>query len=610
MVILYQRLSREDGDKAESDSIQNQRRILTEYAERNNLKPFISIQDDGFSGANWNRPGWQEIIAKVENDEVSTIILKNLDRMGRDYLRAGAFREMFKSRNVRLIAVEDNFDSDKGDDDFTPFREIMSEYFARDTSRKIKAVIKNKGRNGKPLGTTPMYGFRHDPDNKFGRIIDEESAAIVRRIFQMTLEGIGPYQIARIFVEEKIQRPSYYMYHAGIVQSPGKCNMSLPYNWRGATVLDMLKKREYMGDLENFKSYKPSFKNKKQVPTAPEERYIFEGALPAIVDRETWELAQKMRRTVRRPTGNYEPNPLTGLLWCSDCGGKLHHRRSDYDKDKNGKKIAPTDNYECKTFRNHSHKFVDRCSLHFIRTSVVRELILDTIQNVSTYAKENEAEFVAKLREATSIKQNDTAKTHRRQLAKNEKRIKELDLLYRKVYEDNVIGKLSDERFQQMSSDYEQEQAELKVQTATITAELEAFEQDNLNVDRFMELVHRYTKFDELTTPMLHEFVDKVIVHEADRSTGERVQQVDIHLNFVGHFIIPGTEVQPLTPEEQAAEEERLAKKRHKNKVLREWRAKKRAEKAAAEVEANAKPNENLKTATKPTQNSSAKIAI
>jgi hypothetical protein len=212
---------------------------------------------------------------------------------------------------------------------------------------------------------------------------------------------------------------------------------------------------------------------------------------------------------------------------------------------------------------------------------VIRELILDTIQNVSTYAKENETEFVAKLREATSIKQNDTAKAHRRQLAKNEKRIKELDLLYRKVYEDNAIGKLSDERFQQMSGDYEQEQADLKAQSIAITAELEAFEQDSLNVDRFMELVRRYTKFDELTTPMLHEFVDKVIVHEAGRSTGERVQQVDIHLNFVGHFIVPGTEALPLTPEEQAAEEERLAKKRHKNKVLREWRAKKRAEKTA-----------------------------
>jgi len=341
LVILYQRLSREDGDKAESDSIQNQRRILTEYAERNNLKPFISIQDDGFSGANWNRPGWQEIIAKVENGEVSTLILKNLDHMGRDYLRAGAYREMFRERGVRLIAVEDGFDSDKGDDDFTPFREIMSEYFARDTSRKIKAVIKNKGRNGKPLGTTPMYGFRHDPNNRDNRLIDEESAAIVRRIFQMTLEGIGSYQIARTFNEEQIPRPSYYMYHAGIVKSPGRCNMSLPYSWTGTTIIDMLKKQEYMGNLVNFKSFKPSFKNKKQVANSPDEQYVFEGALPAIVSRETWEMAQKMRRTMRRPSGAYEPNPLTGLLWCADCGGKLHHREAITIPTKTARKLLP-----------------------------------------------------------------------------------------------------------------------------------------------------------------------------------------------------------------------------------------------------------------------------
>ena len=589
IVILYQRLSRDDGDKAESDSIQNQRRILTEYADRNNLTPYINIHDDGYSGANWNRPGWQEIISKIENNEVSVLIIKNLDRMGRDYLRAGAYREMFREKGVRLIAVEDNFDSDKGDDDFTPFREIMSEYFARDTSRKIKAVIRNKGRSGKPLGTLPPYGFRQDPHNKGERIIDEESATIIRRIFQMTLNGIGPYQIAKIFVDEKIERPSYYMYRVGIVKSSGKCNMNLPYNWSGAAIIDILKKREYMGDLENFKTHKPSFKSKKQVATSPEERLIFEGALPAIVDKETWELAQKMRRTVRRQKGKYELSPLTGLLFCADCGGKLHHRRSHYDTDKNGKKIVPSDNYECKTFRNHAHRHIDKCSLHFIRTVVLQELILDVIRNVSTYARENEAAFIEKLRETTSIKQKDTAKTHRRQLSKNEKRIAELDLLFRKVYEDNAIGKLSDERYEQMSRDYEQEQAELKVQTVAIIAKLEAFEQDSLNVDRFMELVHRYTTFDKLTTPMLHEFVDKVLVHEADRSTGERVQQVDIYLNFVGQFVIPGTEPVPLTPEEQMAEEARLAKKRHKNEVLRKWRAKKKAEKLAAENEEKTK---------------------
>ena len=547
--ILYQRLSREDGDKAESDSIQNQRRILMEYAERNGFTPYISIHDDGYSGTNWNRPGWKEIIERIGNDEVATLIIKNLDRMGRDYLRAGAFREFFKERSVRLIAVEDGFDSERGDDDFTPFREIMSEYFARDTSRKIKAVIRSKGTNGKPLGTIPMYGFRRDPNDRSKRIIDEESAAVVRRIFQMTIEGKGIYQIARTFMEEKIERPSYYMYRTGIVASPGKCNMNLPYNWRGNTVAEILKKREYMGDLVNFKSYKPSFKNKKQVPNAPENQMIFENALPQIIDRETWELAQKLRQTVRRPRGEYEANPLTGLLFCSDCGCKLHNRQSRYTEDKNGNRVYPVDTYECRTYRSNAEKFVDKCSIHFIRTSVVRELILDAIKGISAYARANEAEFIEKLRESSAIKQADTAKNHKRQLAKNEKRIVELDLLFRKVYEDNATGKLSDARYEQMSGDYEREQAELKAQSTAITTELEMFEQDSLNADMFLELVRRYTEFDELTTPMLHEFVDKIIVHEADKSTGERVQQVDIYLNFIGNFTIPGSEPMPLTPE-------------------------------------------------------------
>ena len=271
----------------------------------------------------------------------------------------------------------------------------------------------------------------------------------MRRIFQMTIEGRGIYQIARTFMEEKVERPSYYMYRTDIVSSPGKCNMSLPYNWRGNTVAEILKKREYMGDLVNFKSHEPSFKSKKQVPNAPENQMIFENALPQIIDRETWELAQKLRQTVRRPKGEYEANPLTGLLFCSDCGGKLHNRRSHYTEDIRGNKIFPVDTYECMTYRSNADKFVDKCSIHFIRTVVVRELVLDTIKNVSAYVKSNEAEFIEKLREASTIKQADTAKSHKRQLGKNEKRIAELDLLFRKVYEDNAIGKLSDERYEQ-----------------------------------------------------------------------------------------------------------------------------------------------------------------
>ena len=578
LTVLYLRLSKGDSQQAESNSITNQRRLLTEYADRNGFTPYECVADDDHTGTNYNRPGWQELMAKVEADEVGTIIVKSLDRMGRNYLESGMFRELFASRGIRLIAVNDGIDTFDHDDDFTPFREILAEFYARDTSKKIKSVLKNKGRDGKPLGSVPLYGFKKDPDDKNARLVDDEAAEVVRRIFRMTVDGIGPYQIAKIFMDEKIERPSYYLYRTGIVTSDGKCNHDLRYNWRGATVMEMLQKREYMGDLVNFKSYKPSFKSKKQVANAPEDLLVFESALPKIVDRETWELAQKLRRTVRRPTETHEANPLTGILFCAQCGSKMHNRKSDYATDKNSKKITPVDTYECTNYRNNQARFVDACSIHFIRSAVVREIILTTIQSVSEYARENEQEFIAKLREASAIRQRDTAKSHKRTIAKNEKRIAELDRLFIKTYEDNAVGKLSDERFNQMTAAYDAEQVELKAQTAALAEELEAFEKDSENADKFMELVRRYTRFDELTNAMLHEFVDRVEVHEADKSSGERRQQIDVYLNFIGNFIIPGNEPIPLTPEENAAEEERLAKKRRKNENLRAWRAKRKAE--------------------------------
>jgi hypothetical protein len=296
--------------------------------------------------------------------------------------------------------------------------------------------------------------------------------------------------------------------------------------------------------------------------------------MPAIVDRETWELAQKLRRVVRRPAGNYEPNPLTGLLICADCGGRLHNRRSDYTTDKNGNKIHPVDTYECENYRKNAAKFVDVCSIHFIRTSVVRDLILAAIHKVSTYAREHQSEFVAKLRADSEIRQADAAKSHRKQLAKNERRIAELDTLFIKIYEDNAVGKLNDERFKMMSEKYDAEQTGLKAQNAVLQAEVDVYEADSHNAERFLELARKYTEFDELTTPMINSFVDKVVVHEADKSSGERRQKVGIYLNFVGNFTVPGDEPRELTPEEQAAEEERLSKKRKKNENLRAWRAK------------------------------------
>ena len=594
LTVLYLRLSKDDvggydtsstpDGLAESNSIKNQRRMLEEYAKTHGFAPYICLSDDGRTGTNYDRPGWQELMAKIDADEVGTIILKSLDRMGRNYLESGMLRELFTEKGIRLIAVNDGVDTFAHPDDFIPFREIMPEYYARDTSRKIKSVLKNKGRDGKPLGTVPIYGFRKDPDNANVRIIDDEAADVVRRVFQMTVDGIGPYQIAKTLMDEKVERPSYYLYRAGIVSTPGKPDLDLPYNWRGATIMEMLKHREYMGDLVNFKTVKPSYKSKKQIPNDPENILVFEDVLPQIIDRETWELAQKCRQTPRRARQEHEPNPLTGLLFCADCNAKMHNRRSDYTTDKNGGKIHPVDTYECTTYRNNAEKFVDKCSIHFIRTSVVGELVLETIRRTCGYVRDNEAEFVAKLREASEVRQAAAAKSHKRQIAKNEKRVAELDRLFIRIYEDNTVGKLSDERFGQMSAAYDKEQTDLKTQNETLHAELTAFEQDNLKADNFLALVRRYTEFDELTTEMLNNFVDKIYVHEADKSSGERRQEVEVHLNYIGKFTIPGDEPKPLTPDEVTAEEERLAKKRRKNENLRAWRAKRKAAAQAAQI--------------------------
>jgi hypothetical protein len=335
--------------------------------------------------------------------------------------------------------------------------------------------------------------------------------------------------------------------------------------------------------MVNFKTTTPSYKSKRYVFNPPEKWFVVEDYYPKIVERETWELAQKLRHTRRRPVFG-ESNPLTGLLYCYDCKAKMTNRRhiKDYGDENGIGRTYRDDNYECSTNRVHAARFIDKCSLHFVTSGAVREMILETIKCVALYARENETEFAEKLREASTIKQANAAKESKRQLAKNERRIAELDILFRKVYEDNATGKLTDERYSQMSAAYDSEQSGLKAQNETLRAELEAFEQDSLKADGFITLVRRYTEFDELTNSMLHEFVDKICIHEADKSSGERRQQVDIYLNYIGKFAIPGNEPEPLTPEEIAAEEERLEKKRKKNENLREWR-RKRKERVAAE---------------------------
>ena len=403
----------------------------------------------------------------------------------------------------------------------------------------------------------------------------------------MTIEGIGPFQIAHIFCDEKIERPSYYFVRTGQLPPSKRCDTERKYNWDGSAVVKLIQNPAYMGDMVNFRTTKPSYKNKRSVKNPKENWVVYEDYYPAIVERETWELAQKLRKTKRKVHSLGAPNPLTGLLYCAQCGAKMSNRRGvrTYG-DENGVGRQPrSDSYECSANRVAAARFISKCSLHFVTTNAVRAMILETIKNVALYARENEAEFAEKLREASTIKQANTAKDSKRQLAKNERRIAELDILFRKVYEDNAIGKLSDERFAVMSRDYETEQAELRVQSAELQALLDEYEQDSQSATRFLELAKKYPAFDELTSQMLHEFVDKVYIHEGDKSSGERRQQIDIYLNFVGQFNIP-QEIPELTPEEQAIADKKFKKKLERRAYHKQWRDKKKMERETAKSDA------------------------
>ena len=325
--ILYQRLSRDDpNESGESNSIQNQRAMLEKYARDNGMENILSINDDGYSGTGWSRPGWTQLIELIEAGRVANLLVKNLDRMGRDHLRVGLYMEQFQELGIRFIAVNDGIDTANGEDDFTPFRAILAEWYAKDCSRKVKAVFASKGNAGKPLCTQPLYGFVIDPADKTKRIPDPETAPIVRRIFQMTIEGIGPFQIAHIFCDEKIDRPSYYFVRAGILPPSKRCAPERRYNWDGTTIIHIIKRREYMGDMVNFKTSKDNYKSKRYSFNPPEKWLIVEDYYPAIVDKETWALAQKLRKT-RRKHSLGAPNPLTGILFCGECGAKMSNRR-------------------------------------------------------------------------------------------------------------------------------------------------------------------------------------------------------------------------------------------------------------------------------------------
>lgn len=583
---LYERLSRDDEMVGDSNSIVNQKKMLEDYAKQNGYTNIEHFTDDGYSGGSFDRPDWKRMVAGIEDGSIGTVIVKDMSRIGRDYLQVGFYTEvMFKEKEVHFIAIANGVDNQKRESsEFAPFLNIMNEWYIRDSSRKVTTVLRARGMEGKHTTNNAIYGYRKSEEDKNQWVIDEEAAEVVRRIYRMSLEGKGPYEIARILSEEQIERPSYYLAKRGLGTCRSNNNTATPYVWRGATVSDILSKPEYMGHTVNFRSYKESYKDKRAKKTPKEDWVIFKNTQEAIVSEEMWNKVQGLRKTARRTDTVGEANPFTGLLYCADCGAKMYNHRGGAGKARNwkgelnGKRRPDRDEYNCSTYNLSRQSYDKQCSQHYIRTEVVRKLVLETIRAVSDYVITNEEEFINRIYSSSRDKQKESIKSLKRKIAQDTKRVNELNMLMKKLYEDNISGKLSDKRFEFMLSEFENEQDTLEISMENAKAEIEKYESDTVRADKFIELVKRYTDFSELTTPMLNEFVEKILVHEADYSSGERVQEVEIYLNFIGKFELP---VKEPTAEEIAEHEKmkaRRAKKAEYNRRYMEKRRKRIAE--------------------------------
>lgn len=578
---LYERLSRDDEMVGDSNSIVNQKKMLEDYAKQNGYTNIEHFTDDGYSGGSFDRPDWKRMVAGIEDGSIGTVIVKDMSRIGRDYLQVGFYTEvMFKEKEVHFIAIANGVDNQKRESsEFAPFLNIMNEWYIRDSSRKVTTVLRARGMEGKHTTNNAIYGYRKSEEDKNQWVIDEEAAEVVRRIYRMSLEGKGPYEIARILSEEQIERPSYYLAKRGLGTCRSNNNTTTPYVWRGATVSDILSKPEYMGHTVNFRSYKESYKDKRAKKTPKEDWVIFKNTQEAIVSEEMWNKVQGLRKTARRTDTVGEANPFTGLLYCADCGAKMYNHRGgagrarNWKGELNGKRRPDRDEYNCSTYNLSRQSYDKQCSQHYIRTEVVRKLVLETIKAVSDYVITNEEEFINRIYSSSRDKQKESIKSLKRKIAQDTKRVNELNMLMKKLYEDNISGKLSDKRFEFMLSEFENEQDTLEISMENAKAEIEKYESDTVRADKFIELVKRYTDFSELTTPMLNEFVEKIFVHEADYSSGERVQEVEIYLNFIGKFELP---VKEPTAEEIAEHEKLKARRAKKAEYNRRYMEKRR----------------------------------
>ena len=560
---LYERLSRDDELQGESNSISNQKQMLEDFARRNGLPNPTHFTDDGISGTRFDRPGFLAMMEEVEAGRVEAIVIKDMSRLGRDYLKVGQVMEVLRQRGVRLIAINDGVDSLKGDDDFTPFRNIMNEFYARDTSRKIRSVFKSKGMSGKHLTGTVIYGYLWDEKREHW-LVDEEAAEVVRRIFSLTLEGYGPYQIACKLSADRIEIPVVHLarFNEGVNRSKP---VKDPYGWGSSTIVNILKKREYLGHTINFKTRK-HFKDKKSHYVSEDEWTIFENTHEAIIDQQTFDLVQKIRSNVRRyPNGWGEAAPLTGLLYCADCGGKMYVHRTN-----NGKRISQ---YTCSNYTKVPCGTL--CpTQHRINESAVLTLVSDTLRAIAEYSKNDRTEFIHTVQETQVAQQSADISKKRRRLAAAQKRAGELEKLICKIYEDNALGKLPDARYRALDAQYAKEQDALEIEIAELEKAVTGYEQSQKSAEKFIALIDKYENFDTLTNTMLNEFVEKILVHERSRKgSQDTTQEIEIYFNFLGRYIPPSLQPVPLTPEEQ----EELRKKEERKDRLHQNYLKRKA---------------------------------
>ena len=598
---LYERLSRDDFGKdddqqRESNSISNQKAMLEEFAARQGFTNIVHFTDDGISGTCFDRPGFLAMMKEVEAGNVEYLCIKDMSRMGRDYLKVGQIMEILRQRGVRLIAINDGVDSARGDDDFTPFRNIMNEYYARDTSRKIRSTFQSKGKSGKHLTGTVIYGYLWN-EARDQWLVDPEAAEVVKRIFSMTIDGYGPYQIASKLKEEKVLIPSAYLARHGEGVNKNKTFKDV-YGWGSSTICNILEKREYLGHTINFKTRK-HFKDKKSHYVPEDEWTIFENTHDPIIDQQTFDLVQKIRGNVRRyPDGWGEAAPLTGLLYCADCGGKMYVHRTN-----NGKRISQ---YTCSQYTKVPCGTLCKTQ-HRINEDVVLSLVSEMLKAIAEYAKHDRAEFVRVVQEAQSSQQTTEVRKQRTRLATAKQRVSELEVLLCKIYEDNILGKLSDSRYATLDAQYEKEQTELTAEISVLEKAVKSYEKHEKDADRFIALIDKYENFDKLTIAMLNEFIEKILVHERDRKGSiQTTQEVEIYFNFVGRFVPPAFGEVELTPEEleeirkREERKDRLhqnylkrkasgAQKRYEDKIKKRKKAEIEAKKAAIRAEDIAK---------------------